>query len=126
MNEKKILVIDDDKNVALMLQNYFEALDIKTFIAVELENVLDLIENEQPDLIFLDYRMKPHTGKDFLERFKILNITIPVIMMSAYKRRDGIFEMKRLGAVEYIDKPYNFELIDELLIKYLKFNPKKK
>lgn len=122
MTEKKILVIDDDTNVALMLQNYFEAQKIQTFIASELEIVLEIIDQHSPDLIFLDYRMQPLTGKDILERFRILNITIPVIMMSAYKRRDGVFEMKRLGAAEYIDKPYNFEQIDELLKKYIDFS----
>lgn len=119
MDEKIIFVIDDDYNVALMLQNYFEAQKIKAFIATDLPAVLALLKDYTPDLIFLDYRMQPHTGKDILERLKILKVKVPVIMMSAYKRRDGVFEMKRLGAVEYIDKPYNFDEIDTILKKYL-------
>jgi|GEM_PF-3013921 len=117
--EKKILIIDDDKNVALMLQNYFETQNIQSFIASNLPEVLDFMEKTTPDLIFLDYRMSPHTGKDILERLKVLKIKSPVIMMSAYKRREGVFEMKRLGAAEYIDKPYKFDEIDEIIRRYL-------
>ncbi len=117
--DKKILIIDDDKNVALMLQNYFESQDILSYIASDLQEVLDFVTKTIPDLIFLDYRMSPHTGKDILERLRVLKIKTPVIMMSAYKRREGVFEMKRLGAAEYIDKPYRFDEIDSIIRRYL-------
>ncbi|MCB1194840.1 response regulator [bacterium] len=119
MKDKKILIVDDDKNVALMLQNYFESLKITSHIAVDLQGVLDLLNQFLFDLIFLDYRMSPHTGKDILERLKIMGNTVPVIMMSAYKRNETAYEMKRLGASEYIGKPYNFEEIDRILKNYL-------
>ncbi|MDX9701480.1 MAG: response regulator [Candidatus Auribacterota bacterium] len=120
MAGENILIIDDDINVALMLQDYFESLNMNAFIAHDLPMVLDSLEQHTPHLIFLDYRMSPHTGKDILERLKILNVQTPIIMMSAYKRRESVFEMKRLGAAEYIDKPYKFDEIEAILRKYLR------
>lgn len=120
MAGETILIIDDDINVALMLQDYFESLGMNAYVAHDLPMVLDALEQHTPNLIFLDYRMSPHTGKDILERLKILNIKTPIIMMSAYKRRESVFEMKRLGASEYIDKPYKFDEIEAILKKYLK------
>ncbi len=119
MAGENILIIDDDVNVALMLQDYFESLSMNAILAHDLPMVLDSLEKHTPHLIFLDYRMSPHTGKDILERLKILNIKTPIIMMSAYKRRESVFEMKRLGASEYIDKPYKFDEIEAILKKYL-------
>ena len=116
---RKILIVDDDKNVALMLQNYFQSQDITADVASDLPSVLNQLDSVAFNLIFLDYRMCPHTGKDILERLKILGVKIPVIMMSAYKRSEAVYEMKRLGASEYIAKPYNFEEIDRILKAYL-------
>ncbi|MCD6460713.1 response regulator [bacterium] len=119
MVNKNILIVDDDVNVALMLQNYFESVGIESVVAHDLSMVLSRLEASTPDLIFLDYRMSPHTGKDILERLKVLKIQTPIIMMSAYKRDESVREMKRLGASEYISKPYRFDEIDDILKKYL-------
>ena len=59
--------------------------------------------------------MSPFTGVDILEKMKSLRMEIPVVMMSAYKRREGVFEMKRLGAVEYIGKPFDLKEVDGIL-----------
>jgi len=120
MEKKYILIVDDDVNVALMLQHYFESVGVDSVVAHDLAMVLNCLETSTPDLVFLDYRMSPHTGKDILERLKVLNIQAPIIMMSAYKRHESVHEMKRLGASEYIAKPYRFEEIDDILRKYLK------
>ncbi len=119
MSERKILIIDDDENVALMLKDYFESQNITVSVAGNMHEALDIHDDFSPDLIFLDYRMSPHTGKDVLERLKIIGNKAPVIMMSAYKRREGVFEMKNLGAAEYIEKPYNFDEIDSIVEKYI-------
>ena len=73
------------------------------------------VSRYQPDLIFLDYRMSPFTGLDILERMKALGLSMPVVMMSAYKRREGVCEMKKLGAWEYIGKPFDLAEVDEIL-----------
>ena len=61
--------------------------------------------------------MYPITGKELLRRLRVKGNNIPIIMMSAYKTRDGIFEMKKLGAVDYIAKPFDFKKISKLLGK---------
>ena len=120
---KKVMIVDDDREITLFLQKYFEE---KKLNVVSVTNPLDAekkIIEEQPDLIFMDYRMAPVTGKDILEKLKALKLQIPVVMMSAYKSIDGYYEVRRLGAIEYISKPYNFDEIDRILEQYLFSSP---
>jgi len=116
---KKILIIDDDQDIALFLKRYFEQKQLSVVVVVEAQAAERNIIEEQPDLIFLDNRMSPMTGKDILERLRFLKLQIPVVMMSAYKTMEGYYEMRRLGAVEYISKPYDFQELDRIVGQYL-------
>jgi len=114
-NKGKILIIDDDENMSRLLQSFLTEKGftvITVFRSEEAERNIDL---EKPDLIFLDYRMSPITGKDILERLRIRQVKIPVVMISAYKRRHGDWEMRKIGAMSYLPKPFDFDAIDRIL-----------
>jgi len=116
-SKNKILIIDDDQTVAVILMEFLKNRNFVVSYATEVLNLEDLISNEKPDLIFLDYRMSPLTGKDILEKINLQIRPIPVVMMSAYRTREGVFEVTNLGALDYIDKPFNFNEIDMILKK---------
>lgn len=112
---QKILVIDDDEKIGALLRLYFSKKGFAVGIVQKAEEAEREIEKTRPDLIFLDYRMSPITGKDILERMRIRGDRTPVVMMSAYRRRDGDLEMVRLGALAYLPKPFDFAEIDRIL-----------
>ena len=114
-SKNKILIIDDDQTVAVILMEFLKNKNFIVSYATEVLNLEELISNEKPDLIFLDYRMSPLTGKDILERINLLIRPIPVVMMSAYRTREGVFEVTNLGALDYINKPFDFNEIDVIL-----------
>jgi len=116
---KKVIIIDDDLEIVNFLTKYFRQKQLDVSVVSQAEEAEEKIILEQPDLIFLDYRMSPMTGKDILERLHFLKLQIPVVMMSAYKTVDGYYEIRKLGAVEYIAKPYNFDEIDRIIEQYL-------
>lgn len=111
----KILIIDDDENMAKLLETYLAEKGFTVVTVLKAEDAEKNIDLEEPDLIFLDYRMSPLTGKDILERLKIREVKIPVVMISAYKRRHGDWEMKRIGALSYLPKPLDFNAVDQIL-----------
>ena len=111
----KILIIDDDERISDFLRLFFLKKGFEVTVVTEAEEAEKSIELQKPDLVFLDYRMTPITGKDILERLKIRGDQTPVVMMSAYKRRHGDLEMKRLGALAYLAKPFDFEEIENIL-----------
>lgn len=119
LEPKKVMIIDDDHEIALFLRKYFEQKQLIVIVIINPLEAEPAIINEQPDLVFLDYRMTPITGKDILEKMRFLKLQIPIVMMSAYKTLDGYYEMRRLGAVEYISKPYNFDELDRIVEQYL-------
>lgn len=115
--QKKILIVDDDENIGITLKEYLLQKDYDVACVTEVSDVDMLVVKEKPDLIFLDYRMSPLTGKDILERLSFQYHSIPVVMMSAYRTGEGDFEVEKLGAVDYISKPFEFSDIDFILKK---------
>ncbi|MBI1869747.1 MAG: response regulator [Chlamydiae bacterium] len=113
----KILIIDDDQAIALILKEFLQMKEYRVSYATEVEDVDGLILEERPDVVFLDYRMSPLTGKDILEKITLFDEEIPVVMMSAYRTSEGMFEVRKLGAFDYIGKPFNFDEIDSILAK---------
>ena len=111
----RILIIDDDEKISELLSLFLRKRGFKVMVENRAEAAERSITLLEPDLDFLDYRMTPITGKDILERMKIRGEKTPVVMMSAYKRRDGDLEMKRLGARAYLAKPFDFAEIERIL-----------
>ena len=114
---KTILVVDDEYVVIDVLKTFLSEKNFRVVFELDPTNFENIVDKEKPDLIFLDNRMYPVTGKELLRKLRVKGIKTPVIMMSAYKTRDGIFEMKKLGAVDYIAKPFDFKKISKLLNK---------
>ena len=117
--KKKIYIADDEGLVAEFFRGYLEQKGFEVKTQTRSEKVLAELSEFRPDLIFLDYRMTPLTGVDILERMKAKHMEMPVVMMSAYKRREGVFEMKRLGAAEYIGKPFDLAEVDDILLRLI-------
>lgn len=78
------------------------------------------IQSRKFDLIFLDYRMRPFTGKDILEWLNFNYPDIPVVMMSAYCSQEGRNEIQNMGAISYLEKPLDLEKIDQICESILK------
>jgi DNA-binding response OmpR family regulator len=113
--KKKIYIADDEELVAQFFRGYLADKGFQVKTQTRSEKVLEEIAAFSPDLVFLDYQMRPFTGVDILERLKAMGLQTPIVMMSAYKRREGVFEMKRLGAFEYIGKPFDLTEVDRIL-----------
>ena len=114
-DNKRIMVIDDDEQVGVMLKEFLERRNYEVVIKCRIDDIKEISENGLPDLVFIDYRMRPYTGKDLLEQIKKAQIAVPVIMMSAYRTTDGFFEVKNMGAFDYIAKPFDFDEIELIL-----------
>ncbi len=108
-----ILVVDDDRSLRNMLSF---VLSKEGFQVVEAENGLDALKKLKGakfDLVVSDIRMPDLNGIELLKRIKTHDPDLPVIMITAYAATHDAIEAMKLGAEDYIMKPFN---LDELKI----------
>ncbi|RPI99771.1 MAG: sigma-54-dependent Fis family transcriptional regulator, partial [Deltaproteobacteria bacterium] len=114
----KILVVDDEESVRYSFQRAFGE-DYTIITAESGEEALREIEKSRPALVFLDIRMPKLSGMEVLKTIKGLHPKRPVIMMTAYSDVDTAIEAMKLGAFEYVMKPFENVEITQLIQKAL-------
>ncbi len=113
MENKKVLIVDDQNGIRILLVEVFSVEGYNTFQASNGKIALDIVRQENPDLVLLDMKIPGMDGLEILRRIKQFNEAIKVIMMTAYGELDMIKEASDLGAVMHFTKPFD---IDELRI----------
>ena len=109
----RVCVVDDDAEATTIL---CEGLRLNDYVAVEAHSgreALKLCGTEEIDLVLLDIRMPEMDGYEVIENLKSNDATqhIPVIFVSAKDRDTDVQRGLKLGAVEYITKPYNLPMV---------------
>ncbi|MFH1857329.1 MAG: sigma-54 dependent transcriptional regulator, partial [Candidatus Omnitrophota bacterium] len=111
---KNILVIDDESNMRHMLTAVLEKDGYVVTSAADGTEALSILENRQYDVVLCDIRMPEMDGLAFLKRVADQKIDTTTIVMSAYGSIDTAVKAMRLGAADYISKPFK---PDEILLK---------
>ena len=112
---KKILVIDDEIELAESLVVWLKSLGYETATAADGISGIGKFKEELPDLVLLDIMMPGLSGLDVLKEIKELNKDIPVIMLTAYGTPQSAIEALRLGAYDHLGKPFNTETLLEMI-----------
>lgn len=120
MNNTKILVVDDDRILRTLLHFKLSALGSEVQLAATGLEALASVANDRPDLIILDCMMPSMDGDETLKRLKANDVTcsIPVIMLTARRGDSDAFNALKLGAADYVAKPFN---PDELVLRVTRF-----
>ena len=106
---KKTLIIDDTKNIRLMLTKCLELNGWEVMAATNGKEGFELICNNEFDLIFLDLKLPEVSGVEVLKRIRDVGIQTPVIVITAYPTIKNALECSRLGIASYIQKPFSAE-----------------
>ncbi|MGB2984785.1 MAG: sigma-54 dependent transcriptional regulator, partial [Phycisphaerae bacterium] len=110
----RVLIIEDEKLIRWSLRQKFEA---RSYQVTEVENgadALKALDASAYDLIMLDYRLPDTTGLDVLRTVRETDSDVVVIMMTAYSSIESAVDAIKLGAYDYLTKPFN---MDEVLRK---------
>ncbi len=118
--KSKILVADDDLSIRLMLENFLSK-DYDVVCKSDGQEALEWLEGNQPDLIICDIQMPNMNGYDCLVKIRQRGYTrhTPVIMLSAADASNDRIKSYRLGAQDFLIKPFNPEELEELVKKNL-------
>jgi len=113
VRKTKILVVDDEHLIRWSLEQNLKKQGYEVVTAGNGEDALRIAREEQPDLVLLDIQLPGISGLEVLEKLKETDEEIIVIMVTAHGALETAVHAMRLGAYDYINKPFN---LDEMAI----------
>nr|WP_156129589.1 response regulator [Jeotgalibacillus malaysiensis] len=120
-NVEKVLIVDDQFGIRILLNEILEKEGYQTFQAANGLEALALLK-EEPDLVLLDMKIPGMDGIEILRRMKEEETEIKVIIMTAYGELGMIQEAESLGALTHITKPFDIQDIRNLVKEHIKAN----
>lgn len=120
----KILIADDEPNMIWAMKKALMKDGYEIITATNGIEAIDRIKDE-PDIIIMDLKMPKMDGMEALKAIKNIDFKIPIIMITAHGSTDSAVEAMKLGAVDYLSKPFDIEelkLIIKKAIEYKELN----
>src|SRR5271166_347197 len=116
----KLLLIDDEADVQYSFRRIFDSPEIELTTAASGEEGLKIIPRLKPDLVIMDVRMAGITGLETLRRIRQIDSKLLVILMTAYGTTQTAIEAMKLGAYDYLIKPFDAPKLKEIVANALK------
>ncbi len=116
----KLLLIDDEADVQYSFRRIFDSSGIELTTAASGEEGFKLIPKVKPDLVIMDVRMGGMNGLETLRRIRQSDAKLPVIMMTAYGTTQTAIEAMKLGAYDYLLKPFDVQKLKQIVFAALK------
>ena len=118
VDKRRVLIVDDEEGVRsslrLLLKSHFE---VST--ASDGNQALELVGSFDPEIILLDVMMPSLDGIQTLRELKSRGVSVPVIMLTAANTVKTAVEAMKLGAVDYLNKPFDVESLTSLIVETL-------
>lgn len=108
----KILLVDDDRTLVKAIRRSFESLGYEVVVCYEGGPVLDVIEQEKPDIVILDIMLPGKDGLTVLKEIREKFPGLPVIMLTARSEDIDIVVGLEMGADDYVSKPFNMRELE--------------
>ncbi len=119
MRSDTILVVDDEKLIRWSLRQHLQNLSFSVLEAETVKIGLSRVSEFEPDLIILDQHLPDGTGIEFIQKLKEMSYEIPIIMLSAVDSSNIAVQAMKLGALDYITKPIDFDELKIIVEKSL-------
>jgi len=117
--DKIILVVDDEKNIRTTLSTFLSSLNFKVDMASNGEEALIKLKEKDYNLVLLDIKMHGLTGMQVLQEMRNSGVKTNTIMMTAYGTIENAVESMKLGAVDFVSKPFTLEALKLVLTDVL-------
>ncbi|MBN1969955.1 MAG: response regulator [Candidatus Delongbacteria bacterium] len=115
----KILVVDDDKDLRETLVQFLEIFDHSVDQAINGKNALEIFKENKYDCIISDIQMPVMNGIEFLENLKKIDKIVPVILLTGVKDLSIAIDSMKLGAHDYLVKPFELDVMKGSIAKAL-------
>jgi len=122
----RLLVIDDNPKVAWMLRQGLGEEDYEIITALDGKAGIQKMIEEQPGVIILDIKLPGMDGMEVLERIRSINHRVEIVMLSGYGETKQIVRAMKLGASDFISKPFDVEEVEIVIRSVLEKSELKK
>ena len=119
---KKTLIIDDDQNILTTLEVYLEDQGLEVCSASSGVKGLELFQRERPDLVLLDLKLPDRDGLEVLKDIIASGIQTQVLMITAYASIETAVRAVKMGAFDYLPKPFVPGQLDLVLERLKRFH----
>jgi len=125
MMNYNILIADDEKNVLKMLTTVFSHAGNQIISADNGKDALRLFKQDKPDIVLMDIRMPEMSGIEALQLMREFDADTPIILMTAYAAVETAVEALRLGAFDYVIKPFELDELKLLMSRAIQLREMK-
>ena len=116
-------IVDDDRSIRIVLASALSDADLNVREFADAEAMLAALKQATPQVLFTDVRMDGIGGFELLERLAAMPSRFPVIVMSAYTDVASTAATYRLGAFDYLPKPFDLDSAVEMAQRALQQQP---
>lgn len=114
-----MLIVDDEQIILKYLQKQLSSSDCNVLTATYGEEAISIYEKKSLDLMLLDIKLPDMNGMDILKYIREKDNSLPIILMTAYSGIQGAVEAIKLGASDYIAKPFDIEELKYVIARCL-------
>ena len=116
--KNKLIIIDDEPKAGRLMERYLDDVyDCQVF--QDPVDAMDYFSNNNADLVITDMQMPNLSGAEVLAQIRSVDKQIPVIIITAYSNVDDAIEVLRLGATDFVKKPFDMEELKLIIDKAL-------
>ncbi|MEK9629194.1 MAG: sigma-54 dependent transcriptional regulator [Nitrospinota bacterium] len=115
--QSKILIVDDEKNILWVLKKGLEKNNYLVDTATSGEKALDQLKNNDYLMMFSDIFMEGISGLELMEQSRQISPDLKIVIMTAQDSMRNTIDAMRLGAYDYLAKPFDFEDVYKLIEK---------
>lgn len=114
MQKKKILIVDDELKMRILIRDFLRKEGFETIEASNGNDALNLfLEDKEIDLIILDIMMPQMDGWDVCKKIRNYSNSIPILMLTAKSTNEDIIKGFQLGSDDYLTKPFHIQILIE-------------
>jgi DNA-binding NtrC family response regulator len=121
MMSKRVLIVDDEKNMRWVLGQALSSEGFDVSEASDGKQALSAVADQEPDVMILDHRMPAPDGMEVLRRVRQKGAAFPIIMLTAHGNVTQAVEAMKAGASEYLTKPFDLEELKLAIEKALQY-----
>lgn len=123
MERRRVLVIDNEDDARRLCEELLTGEGYEVYSATDTSSGLEMVKNLKPDMVIMDLHLPEINGIEGLRRIKDLKEETLTILVTSRGTMDTVKEAMRHGAYDYITKPFDIELVKEVINEGLKMAP---